>query len=153
MAEPRRQRRSTLHRRLVWGLVSLSLLIAALAALGIWASDAYIEDAAVRDLMERELSYMVGPHAPAVRTNAHDALRFFTGEQIPARLRHFGPGYYEDLHVDGRTFNLLVREVAGDSNAYLLYDISFVETREQALAWRSEEHTSELQSLMRSSYA
>src|SRR3546814_1162281 len=87
MAEPRRQRRSTLHRRLVWGLVSLSLLIAALAALGIWASDAYIEDAAVRDLMERELSYMVGPHAPAVRTNAHDALRFFTGEQIPARLR------------------------------------------------------------------
>src|SRR3546814_7726689 len=90
--------------------LSLSLLIAALAALGIWASDAYIEDAAVRDLMERELSYMVGPHAPAVRTNDHDALRFFPGEQIPARLRHFGPGYYEDLQVDGRTFNLLVRD-------------------------------------------
>src|SRR3546814_11645571 len=91
-----------------------------------WSSDVCSSDL---------LSYMVGPHAPAVRTNAHDALRFFTGEQIPARLRHFGPGYYEDLHVDGRTFNLLVREAAGDSNAYLLYDISFAENREQALAW------------------
>lgn len=135
MPERRRRRRSTLHRRLVWGLVSLSLLIAALAGLGIWASDAYIEDAAVRDLMERELSYMIGPHAPAVRASAHDALRFFGGDQIPASLSHYGPGYYEDLKVDGHSFNLLVRDVAGGGNAYLLYDISFVEAREQALVW------------------
>ncbi|NGY06555.1 sensor histidine kinase [Solimonas terrae] len=130
-----RRRRSTLHRRLVWGLVSLSLLIAVLASIGVWLSDKYIEDAAVRDLMERELSYMMGPHAPDRRQSAHDALRFFAGEQVPDSLKSYGPGYYEDLEIGGRSFNLLVRKTADDGNAYLLYDITFVETREQLLVW------------------
>lgn len=130
------RRPSVLRRRLVAGLVALSLAIAALAGIAIWISDAYIEDAAVRDLMERELSYMIGPHAPAHgRSNAHDALRFFTGDEVAASLRPYGPGFYEDIEVDDRTFNLLVRETADGSNAYLLYDISFVEDREETLAW------------------
>lgn len=130
-----RRRRSTLHRRLFWGLGGLSLLIAALAGIGIWASDAYIEDAAVRDLMERELAYMIGPHASGVHAIAHDALRFFAGDEIPENLASYGPGYHEELQIDGRTFNLLVREMAGGGNACLLYDITFVEAREHALEW------------------
>ncbi|HET8881111.1 MAG TPA: HAMP domain-containing sensor histidine kinase [Solimonas sp.] len=129
------RKRSVLHRRLMAGLVGLSLAIAALAGFGIWISDAYIEDAAVRDLMERELSYMIGPHAPPQGAALHGTLRFFTGDQAPMSLGRYGPGYHEDLHVDGRTFNLLVRETGGGGKAYLLYDISFVEAREQALAW------------------
>lgn len=129
----RRRAGSTLHRRLVGGLVGLSLLIASLAAVGVWLSDVYIEDAAVRDLMERELAFMVGPHAPDAASRAHDTLRFFDGDEAPAELRRYGPGYYEDLHFDGRSFNLLVRETGPAAYAYLLYDITFVETRENAL--------------------
>ncbi|MGH8445959.1 MAG: sensor histidine kinase [Solimonas sp.] len=131
----RRRGSSTLHRRLVLGLVGLSLLIASLAGIGVWVSDAYIEDAAVRDLMERELSYMIGPHAPDAPNKAHDTLRFFGGDKVPDSLRRYGPGYYEDLEVGERTFNLLVRETENGDNAYLLYDITFVETREDALMW------------------
>ncbi|MFT4046807.1 MAG: HAMP domain-containing sensor histidine kinase [Solimonas sp.] len=130
----RRRKPSSLHRRMVVGLVALSLLIASLASAGVWVSDTYIEDAAVRDLMERELSYMIGPHAPVTSSQAHDALRFFDGNDVPASLRVYKPGYHEDLQVDGRTFNLLVRETES-GNVYLLYDISFVEEREEALAW------------------
>jgi signal transduction histidine kinase len=126
---------STLHRRIVWALVGFSLLVAALAGLGIWASDAFIEDAAVRDLMERELSFMIGPHAPDTPSKAHDSLRFFSGSNVPASLRAYKPGYYEDIEAEGRTFNLLVRETESDGDAYLLYDISFVEAREEALIW------------------
>ncbi|WP_028081082.1 sensor histidine kinase [Solimonas soli] len=130
-----RRRRSTLHRRMVVGLVGLSLLIASLAGLGVWASDVWIEDAAVRDLMERELSYLIGPHAPAAPNRAYDALRFYAGERVPARLRDYKPGYYEDLRENDRSFNLLVRETEDGGNAYLLYDISFIEEREDALLW------------------
>ena len=129
------RKRSILRRRLMAGLVGLSLAISVLAGIGVWIGDAYIEDAAVRDLMERELSYMIGPHAPAPGAALHGTLRFFAGDQVPMRLGQYGPGYHEDLHVDGRTFNLLVRDTGDGGKAYLMYDISFVEAREQALAW------------------
>ena len=128
------RRTSTLYRRIVWGLVALSIVIASLAGVGIWASDVFIEDAAVRDLMERELSFMTGPHAPAAPSGTHDALRFFDRDTVPEGLRIFGAGYYEDLDIDERSFNLLVRDT-GDGKAYLLYDISFVEAREYVLSW------------------
>lgn len=128
------RRRGALHRRLVWGLLGLSLLVAGLAGVGLWVSDAFIEDAAVRDLMERELSYMIGPHAPAGASSVHDALRFFDARSVPAQWRDYAAGYYEDLDIRGRSFNLLVRDTAG-GKVYLLYDISFVESRETALAW------------------
>lgn len=89
----------------------------------------------MRDLMECKLSYMIGPHAPAAPSNVRDAPRFFAGP----RLATYGPGFYEELEFDGRSFNLLVRKTETGDNAYLLYDISFVERRERererALAW------------------
>ncbi len=80
-----------MHYRLIWGLVSISLAIAACAGRGV--NDAYNEDAAVRDLMECKLSYMIGPHAPAAPSNVHDAPRFFADP----RLATYGPGFYKEL--------------------------------------------------------
>ena len=47
------ERPSALRRRLTWALAALTVGTALLVGLALWASDAYIEDAAVRDLMEQ----------------------------------------------------------------------------------------------------
>ncbi|NKF21233.1 sensor histidine kinase [Solimonas marina] len=134
-ADSRRRPRGRLRRRLLVGFVALSLSTAALAGVALWFADTYIEDAAVRDLMEREMANRTVPRTTQDHlTGERGALRFFTAADAPVELRGHAPGYEEDFELGERTYNLLVRDTA-DGPVYLLYDISFVEERENILAW------------------
>lgn len=125
--------RGALHRRLSAILISLSVALTLLVGASLWLSDTLIEDAAVRDLMERELSFLLGPHAPDAPADAHGALRFFTTATVPAELRRYTPGYYDHFRFDERSYNLLVRDTDAGDRAYLIYDVTFIEARERAL--------------------
>ncbi|TJY58267.1 HAMP domain-containing histidine kinase [Sinimarinibacterium sp. CAU 1509] len=125
---------SALRRRLTWALTGLTIASAMLVGLALWSSDTYIEDAAVRDLMERELTSLVGVDpSGTVEGSSHDTLRYYRGDQIPPELIGLGPGFHEEVAIDEREFHVLVREIGPNNLAYLAYDISFVEHREFAL--------------------
>jgi signal transduction histidine kinase len=125
---------SALRRRLTWALTGLTLASAVLVGLALWSSDTFIEDAAVRDLMERELTSLVGVDpSGTVAGSSHDTLRYYRGENLPPELIGLGPGFHEEIEIGEHEFHVLVREVVPGDLAYLAYDISFVEHREFAL--------------------
>jgi len=125
---------SALRRRLTWALTGLTLASAVLVGLVLWSSDTFIEDAAVRDLMERELTSLVGVDpSGSVPGSSHDTLRYYRGDNRPPELIGLGPGFHQEIEIGEREFHVLVREVAPGDLAYLAYDISFVEHREFAL--------------------
>ncbi len=127
---------SALRRRLTWALTGLTVASALLVGLALWSSDTFIEDAAVRDLMERELTSLVGIDAGGtLEGSSHDTLRYYRNRNrnLPPELIGLGPGFHEEIDIGEREFHLLVREVGPDDLAYLAYDISFVEHREFAL--------------------
>lgn len=127
-------RPSALRRRLTWALAALTVGTALLVGLALWASDAYIEDAAVRDLMEQELDFLSGHSSPSAEAAAaHGTLRYFEQRAAPPELQTFSPGFHGDVVLGGREYAVLVRETDAGERVYLAYDESFVEHRERAL--------------------
>lgn len=114
-------------------LAGVSMSLTLLGGLALLASDVLIEDAAIRDLLERELSFLIGPHAQDDDLGGHDTLRYYTDRDVPAALRDFAPGYHDDVRFHDRPFALLVRELDHGERAYLSYDLTFIEGRQETL--------------------
>lgn len=120
---------SSLRARLTAVLIGLTVASAGIVGLVLWSSDAFIEDAAVRDLMEQELDARTGGGSKHDQT-----LRVYLRDEAPEILRSLTPGFYEHVPIDGGEFHVLVKSGPAGELAYLAYDLSFVEHRELALA-------------------
>lgn len=125
-----------LRRRVRVALLGLILGMALVLSGFLWLADEWVEDAAVQDLLEREMGAVLEAGASAPQTAA---LRYYrpadpTSPMLPEGLRRLEPGVHEEVEADGESWRVLVREVAPGDRAYLMYLISFIEARERLLA-------------------
>ena len=127
-----------LRRRVALALLALIVATAVLLRGLLWLGDEYVEDAALADLLQHEMTFLLergAGHADAPRASA--ALRFYRpaqgGPAPPAELAALAPGLHEEVGIGGEPWRVLVREVAPGDRAYLMYLIAFVEQRERVV--------------------
>ena len=126
-----------LRHRLAVTLVSLTAVAAAVQGFGYWAAERWVERASLRGLLERELAHLVETDAPPTTIAADDpTLRYFRPARLapaPPALALLAPGWHERIAFEGKDYQALVLDAAADDRAYLLYDISSLESRERRL--------------------
>ncbi len=124
---------STLRQRLIWALATFSAATALLVGLAIWSSDVLLEDAAVRDLMERELALVAGVSSGEDEFVRHHTLRFYRSQTVPDAIRDLPDGFNTHVFIGDRQYHVLVKTPSAEERLYLAYDVSFIERRELAL--------------------
>lgn len=125
-----------LRRRVSAALLSLIVATAILLGGFLWLADEWVEDAALEDLLEREMQAVVESGAAGPQTAA---LRYFrpadpASPPLPESLRGLEPGLHQEVEVGDAPWRVLVREVAPGDRVYLMYLIDFIEARERLLA-------------------
>ncbi len=129
-------RPGALRRRLARLLLGLTLSAAAVLGCAYWAVESYVERQSLSHLLSDELDHRLAESAPATPGRPGDMVRFFRGADsvpLPEGLRALGPGAYDDIRVDGRSYRVLVRDVAPHDRVYLLNDIGPLALRERQL--------------------
>lgn len=128
-----------LNRGSAYGLLGL-IVATALLLLGLlWASDEWIEDPALADLMEEELAFLLRLPAPHDAREAQSRMRYFRpadagSPPLPGELRALDPGLHHEVTLDHEVWRVLVREVAPGDRAYLATEIDFIQARERLLS-------------------
>lgn len=128
-----------LGRRLAYGLLGLMVGTALLLLGLLWAADEWIEDPALRDLMQQELAFLVGLPSPHEGRPLQGRLRYFRpadphSPPLPSELHGLASGLHEEVAMDGEIWRVLVREVQPGDAAYLAYELDYVAARERLLA-------------------
>lgn len=124
-----------LRRRVATALLALVLATAAVLTGLLYLADEWVEDAALQDLMEQEMSFLVaqrlGNEADAATALSFLHSRDAAGDPaIPEALRALPPGLHQAVKIDGVPWRVLVRDLGGTERAWLLYRIGFIERRE-----------------------
>jgi len=128
-----------LGRRVAFGLLGL-IVGTALLLLGLlWVADEWIEDPAIEDLMEEELSFLLQLPSPHAARSEQSRMRFYRpadagSPPLPEGLRGLEPGLHQEVPLDGETWRVLVREVAPGDRAVLAYELDYVQVRENLVA-------------------
>jgi signal transduction histidine kinase len=128
-----------LKRRLAYGLLGLMAGTALLLVGLLWVADEWIEDPALKDLMQQEIAFLIKLPAPHQERALQQRLRYYRpadaeSPPLPAELRGLEPGLHQEVTMGGETWRVLVRRVAPGDLAYLAYELDYVQAREQLLA-------------------
>jgi len=129
-----------LRRRVRWTVAGIVVAMALLLRLLLGLQDAWVEDAALRDLLEHEMTFLVASEAmPRTGAPRSSALHYYRpargGAPPPPEVAHLRPGLREEVRIGEELWRVLVRDVAPGDRAWLLYQITFVEQREEVLAF------------------
>ncbi|HUP91306.1 MAG TPA: HAMP domain-containing sensor histidine kinase [Solimonas sp.] len=131
--------RLDLQGRVGVALFGLAVVVSGVLAAATWAGHAWLERTLLDGILERELAlYLDAGTAPQRVLAQHNGLTLYRPARfpvpaLPAALATLRPGSYRDLALDGAHYHVLVRELAPRDRAYLMYDVSQVERREEWL--------------------
>ena len=126
-------------RRLAYALLGL-IVATALLLLGLlWAADEWIEDPALKDLMQQELTFLVSLPSPHEGRPLLGRLRYFRpadphSPPLPVELQGLSTGLHEEVAMGGEAWRVLVRRVGEGDLAYLAYELDYVAARERLVA-------------------
>ncbi len=130
--------RPSLRLRFTLASTGLVFVISSLGALGVFASQEYVEDKLLLELMQREVDEyarlyredrsQLPPRSSELRSYVVDPADTDT---LPVELRDIPPGIWHDVLIEGRNFQV-ANFTLQDKRFYLTYDITSVEERE---AW------------------
>lgn len=127
-----------LRRRIALALMGLSLTVAGLVAVGLWAGHAWLENTLLDGLLSRELEISIEADTPPEKIDAEKtSLRLYRPARwpvaLPPELSALNPGTYRDHRISGGHFHVLVRDLAPGDRVVLTFDVSALETGEDWL--------------------
>jgi len=124
-----------LSRRYAYALLGLIAGTAVLLLALLWVADEWIEDPALKDLMQQELAFLVKLPAPFEGRPLQGRLRYYRpadaqSPPLPAELAGLEQGLHQQVAMGDKSWRVLVREVAPGDFAYLAYELDYVRARE-----------------------
>jgi signal transduction histidine kinase len=128
-----------LTRRFAYALLGLIAGAAVLLLLLLWVADEWIEDPALKDLMQQELAFLVKLPAPFEGRPLQGRLRYYRpadaqSPPLPPELAQLDPGLHQQVGMGQKTWRVLVRRTAAGDLAYLAYELDYVRARERLVA-------------------
>jgi signal transduction histidine kinase len=128
-----------MRRRVAFGLLGLIVGTAFLLLGLLWVADEWIEDPALADLMDEEMSFLLELPSPHEARHEQSRMRYYRpadarSPPLPEALRALEPGLHQEVTLGEATWRVLVREVGPGDAAYLAYELDYVQARENLLA-------------------
>ena len=129
-----------LRQRLSLSLVGISMGVAGVLAAVLWGVNLWMQQLTLDHFLVRELSlYLDGGRDPGALASTTLGMRYYRPARypesgLPDELLRLAPGTHQRLKIDGRSYYVMVREVAPADRVYLAYSLEPFIERERWLS-------------------